>query len=108
MKTMSNSLERQDVINKMVEIVRRDAPWLWGFHPVGFSLHHAWYKNAKPNLMANNTLKYTRIEPRLRAEKRTAWNQPIWWPIALMLLLLIIVLLPAIVSYRRKETESIL
>jgi peptide/nickel transport system substrate-binding protein len=108
MKSMSNSPERQDVINKMVEIVRRDAPWLWGFHPVGFSLHHEWYKNAKPNLMANNTLKYKRIEPRLRTDNRAAWNQPIWWPVALIIILTIIILLPAIISYRRKEKEAIL
>ena len=108
MKSMSNNPERQVVIDKMVEIVRRDAPWLWGFHPVGFSLHHQWYKNAKPNLMANNTLKYKQIEPRLRTESRTLWNQPVWWPIALLFILTIILLLPAIISYRRKETESIL
>lgn len=108
MKSMSNSTERQDVIDKMVEIVRRDAPWLWGFHPVGFSLHHQWYKNAKPNLMANNTLKYKRIEPRLRTENRSLWNQPVWWPIALLIILAIILLLPAIISYRRKEKEAIL
>jgi peptide/nickel transport system substrate-binding protein len=108
MKSMSNSEERQDVINKMVEIARKDAPWIWGFHPVGFSLHHGWYKNAKPNLMANNTLKYKRIEPQVRSEKRSEWNQPIWWPIALIIFIMIVVLLPAIISYRRKETESIL
>jgi len=108
MKSMSNNTERQDVINKMIEIVRRDAPWLWGFHPVGFSLHHQWYKNAKPNLMANNKLKYKRIEPRLRTDSRSAWNQPIWWPIALLIFLTIILLIPAIISYRRKETKSIL
>tara|TARA_R110002072_G_scaffold204033_2_gene362075 strand:+ start:6293 stop:8488 length:2196 start_codon:yes stop_codon:yes gene_type:complete len=108
MKSMPNTLERQAVIDKMVEIVRRDAPWLWGFHPVGFSLHHQWNKNAKPNLMANNTLKYKRIEPRLRTESRMSWNQPVWWPIALIVIIAIILMLPAIVSYRRKETESIL
>ena len=107
MKSMNNSPERQEVINKMVEIVRKDAPWLWGYHPVGFSLHHAWYHNAKPNLMANNTLKYKRIEPKLRTEKRAEWNQPIWWPIALIILLVVLILLPAIISYRRKETEAI-
>ena len=108
MKSMSNGPERQAVIDKMVEVVRKDAPWLWGFHPVGFSLHHQWYKYAKPNLMANNTLKYKRIEPRLRTESRSLWNQPIWWPIALLIFLALILLLPAIISYRRKETESIL
>ena len=94
MKSMSNGPERQAVIDKMVEVVRKDAPWLWGFHPVGFSLHHQWYKKAKPNLMANNTLKYKRIEPRLRTESRSLWNQPIWWPIALLIFLALILLLP--------------
>ncbi len=108
MKSMSNSPERQDIINQMVEIVRKDAPWLWGYHPVGFSLHHDWYSNAKPNLMANNTLKYKRIKPKVRAEKRSEWNKPVWWPIALIVILMIVVLLPAIASYRRRETESIL
>lgn len=108
MKSMSNSTQRQDVIDKMVKIVRRDAPWLWGFHPVGFSLHHQWYKNGKPNLMANNTLKYKRIEPRIRTENRSLWNQPVWWPIALLIILATILLLPAIISYRRKEKEAIL
>ena len=107
MKSMDNSPERQAVIDQMVEIVRRDAPWLWGFHPVGFSLHHSWYKNAKPNLMANNTLKYKRITPELRARKQQQWNQPIWWPIVVIVLLLIVIVLPACFSYRRQETRSI-
>ena len=108
MKSMPNSPERQDVIDKMVEIARRDAPWIWGFHPVGFSLHHQWYKNAKPNLMANNKLKYKRIIPKIRKEKRAFWNQPIWWPITLLVFLTILLLLPAVFSYRRKEAESAL
>jgi len=108
MKSMSNSPERQEVINQMVDIVRKDAPWLWGFHPVGFSLHDGWYHNAKPNLMANNKLKYRRIEPQQRSEKRIAWNKPVWWPIALVVILVVAILLPGIISYRRREREVIL
>lgn len=108
MKSMSNSPKRQNVINDMVDIARKDAPWLWGFHPVGFSLHHGWYHNAKPNLMANNKLKYRRIEPNIRSDKRIAWNKPVWWPVAALLIFLILILLPAIISYRRRETESVL
>ncbi len=107
MKSMDNGPARQTIINDMVEIARRDAPWLWGFHPVGFTLHHGWYMNAKPNLMANNTLKYKRIEPLVRAERQQQWNQPVWWPVLVLILGLIMVLLPAIVSWRRKETRSI-
>ncbi len=107
MKSMDNGPERQVIIDDMVEIARHDAPWLWGFHPVGFTLHHGWYMNAKPNLMANNTLKYKRIEPQVRAERQQQWNQPVWWPVLVLVLGLIMVLLPAIVSWRRKETRSI-
>lgn len=107
MKSMPNNVERQEVINQMVEIVRRDSPWLWGMHPVGFSLHHGWYKNAKPNLMANNTLKYKRIDPVLRKEQRKDWNQPVWWPIALLFVIFILLLLPAIKSYKQRE-EAVL
>jgi ABC-type transport system substrate-binding protein len=107
MKSMKNTPDRQKLIDQIVELVRYDAPWLWGYHPVGFSLHHEWYKNAKPNLMANNTLKYKRINPELRKEKRVIWNNPIWWPVALVFITIVIILLPAFISYRRKENELI-
>ena len=107
MKSMKNTPDRQKLIDQIVELVRYDAPWLWGYHPVGLSLHHEWYKNAKPNLMANNTLKYKRIKPELRKEKRVIWNKPIWWPVALVFITMIIILLPAFISYRRKENELI-
>ena len=105
MKNMENDPDRQDIINRMVEIVRRDSPWVWGFHPIAFSLHHEWYKNARPNLMANNTLKYKRIDPALRNEKRRQWNQPVWWPAALGLVAFILLFIPAIITWRRKETR---
>ena len=108
MKSMKNSSDRKIIIDQMVELVRYDAPWLWGYHPVGFSLHHDWYRNAKPNLMANNTLKYKRIDPDLRSEKRSIWNQPIWWPIVLIIFIGTIILLPAFFLYRRKENEQII
>ncbi len=107
MKSMDNNAERQALINRMVELVRKDAPWLWGFHPIAFSLHHQWYKNAKPNLMANNTLKYKRIDPVLRNEKRQQWNRPLLWPVIVTALALILLLLPALIAYRRRERASI-
>ncbi len=103
MKNMDNSPERQRIIDEMVEIARRDAPWLWGLHPKQFVLSHAWYHNAKPNLMANNSLKYRRIDPELRAQKREEWNEPVIWPLWLVLLVLVVGTLPAIIAYVRKE-----
>ncbi len=108
MKTMNNTPERLALIKRMVEIVRRDGPWIWGFYPKQFVLYHSWYHNAKPNQMAHNTLMYRRIDPRLREQKRAEWNRPIIWPLALLLLLLVVSLIPAIVVYRRKERQPAL
>ncbi len=106
MKNMRNSPERQKVIDEMMEIVRRDAPWVWGMFPKAFSLHHAWYHNVKPNLMANNTLKYRRVDPQLRKQKRLAWNPPVLWPIGLLLALLMVSAIPAVVTWRRRERSA--
>lgn len=107
MKNLHNGPERQAVIDRMVDIVRRDGPWLWGYHPVGFSLYHAWYRNAKPNLMANNTLKYKRIDPELRFHSREEWNQPVLWPAGVLALVLVLSLIPAWRTYRRRDRERI-
>lgn len=102
MKNMENGPERQAIIDQMTEIARHDSPWLWGLHPKEFSLHHAWYKNAKPNLMAHNTLMYRRVDPQLRDRLRQAWNQPRLGPIATTGVVLLAALFPAYAAYRRK------
>lgn len=106
MKNMDNGPDRQAVIDHMLDIARRDAPWVWGFYPKSFALHHAWYLNSKPNLMANNTLKYKRIEPDLRARLRAEWNKPIVWPVVAFLVFLIVGILPALVMYLRRERST--
>jgi hypothetical protein len=47
-------------------------------------------------------LKYKRIDPQLRAEKRQQWNRPIVWPLVLVCVLLVASFVPAILIYRRK------
>ncbi len=108
MKDIPNGPERQAVIDRMVDIVRRDAPWLWGFHPKAFSLHHVWFHNVKPNLMANNILKYWRIDPVIRAQARDTWNKPVVWPLGLIAILVVVSVIPAWTSYRRRERSTAL
>lgn len=81
MKNMPNSPARQAIIDRMLEILRRDSPWLWGYHPKDYVLHHSWLHNSKPNKMANNNLKYLRIDAAQRDELRKQWNQPLLWPL---------------------------
>ena len=108
MKDMRNGDERLAIIEEMVTIARRDAPWAWGFHPKNFQLHHAWLHNVKPNLMANNTLKYERIDPGLRAEKRVRWNQPVVWPLVVLLGVVLALLVSGFVVQRRRERGTAL
>ena len=103
MKSMPNSTERQAIIDRMIDVLRQDAPWLWGFHPKDYALYHAWYSNLKPNKIAYNTLKYQRIDSALREQKRREWNPPLWWPLVLGALVLIAFALPAVIAWRRRE-----
>lgn len=108
MRNMDDGPARMDLIRQMHDILRRDTPWIFGYHPKSFSLHHAWYGNLKPNLMANNELKYQRIDPALRASRRAAWNRPIVWPFWLGMLALLLAVLPAWLAYRRRQRADAL
>ncbi|MDH4293058.1 MAG: ABC transporter substrate-binding protein, partial [Betaproteobacteria bacterium] len=106
MKHMANGAERQAIIDRMIAILRHDAPWVWSFFPKDYTLHHAWVHNGKPNQIANNGLKYQRLDPALRAVKRREWNPPVVWPLALVTALLVIGTLPAIAAFRRRERST--
>jgi len=67
---------------------------------------HSWVYNAKPNHMANNRLKYLRIDPIKRAKLRAAWNRPVIWPIGIIVGLLVVVTAPAVVAYRKRESRA--
>ncbi|MBL1432952.1 MAG: ABC transporter substrate-binding protein [Gammaproteobacteria bacterium] len=108
MKNLANGPERASVIKEMIDIARKDGPWLWGFHPKVFSLQHAWLKNTKPADVANNTLKYKRVDPVLRDARRAEWNSPILWPLYLIISLLAIVITPAFIAYKKRQRASAL
>jgi ABC-type transport system substrate-binding protein len=103
MKNMPNSAERQRIIDRMVEIARHDAPWLWGYHPKSYGLTHAWMLNGKPNNMARNNLKYLRVDVKKREAMRAAWNRPVVLPLVTIVALLVLSAVPAFVAYRRRE-----
>jgi ABC-type transport system substrate-binding protein len=106
MKNMYNGPERQAIIDRVVEIARRDAPWVWSLFPKDYTLNHEWVYNRKPNQMANNGLKYQRIDPGLRSERRREWNQPVLWPAFALLAAVGLSLVPAVRTYRRRERQT--
>jgi oligopeptide transport system substrate-binding protein len=103
MRAMENGPRRQAIIDRMLTILRHDAPWVWGFHPKDYTLRHAWLTNRKPSKVGHNTLKYQRIDAAARERLRAEWNRPVLWPLLLVALLLAAVAAPAIVGHRRRE-----
>lgn len=81
MKNMDNTPQRLVIIDKMQAILHQDSPWLWGYHPKKYVLRHGWLNNIKPNVMANNKLKYWRVNAPQRDQLRREWNQPLRWPL---------------------------
>ena len=102
MKDMDNGPARQAVIDQMVAIAREDAPWIYAFHPKSFGLRHGWVMNAKPNLMAQNLLKYRRIDPAARVAYQARWNRPVLWPLGPVVVALAALVWPAVAGYRRR------
>ena len=108
MKNMQNSLERKKIIDKMLQIIQNDCPWIWGFHPKSFSLSHQWVENVESNLMANNTLKYKKINNTLRENNIKMWNKPNFSLVYIFIIFIVIFIASILLMVRKKEKEKIL
>ncbi len=106
MESMKNDQRRLAIIHRMLAVVEQDAPMIWGYHPVAYGLYHEWYRNAKPMTIGGNTLKYTRIDPRLRAWLREAWNEPIFWPVVVFFAVLVLAALPAVIAAWTRQRRA--
>jgi len=104
MKTMKSSPKRLEIIKQMISIVQEDAPWVWGFHPKSLALHHAWLQNIiYPHAMSDDTLKYKRIDAKLRTQKQEEWNQPVILPLILLFLIPFLMAYPLYRAYQGRQ-----
>ncbi len=103
MKDMENGPARQAVIDQMLALVQHDAPWAFAHIGKSYALRHGWMASRTPNLMANNTLKYTDLDPAARVAYQQKWNRPVWWPLLAVLLGAVGVLTVAMRAWRRRE-----
>ena len=62
MRNMSDTPKRLRIIRKMVNILRRDVPWILSNLSKSYVLFHSWNKNAKLNMMGNDSLKFRKID----------------------------------------------
>jgi len=106
MKFLEDGPEKQQVIDQMIEITQKDAVWSFGYFPTSAAAYHQWISNGKPTQIIRNHIGYLRLDPALRSKKIAEWNQPVWWPMPLLLLLLVLAVLPAWAAWRRREQET--
>lgn len=107
MQLMENSPERAEIIDQMLDILHRDTPWATGFHGHSYALNNSWVKNTKPHGISKTTFKYRRLDTELRREKQQQWNQPVLWPLGLVLLITLIIAVPGYQAYKRRQTRVI-
>jgi len=95
--------EKQRLIDAMVRIVQRDAPWSFGFFPYSSGAYQSWVHNGKPSVMVRDMARYYRLDVPERVAKQEAWNRPIYWPLAAIVLLLAWGGWAVFASFRRRE-----
>ena len=106
-KTMQNSPLRLKKIREMIKILQNDAPWVWGVNPKSLVLYHSWFLNIVSNAMANNTLKYKKIDGKLRNRKIEEWNRPNIMPLIIFILFLISIGYFLYIAYKNRQSQKI-
>lgn len=103
MRGMTPSPERTRLIHELVDIAQKDAPMVWGYFPEAFLLTQSWNHNVIVSGMANNTLKYQRIDVEKRMAAQEKLNKPIFWPALLLLCVVIALIFPVWREYFKRE-----
>ena len=106
MRFLDDGPEKQKIIDRMVSILREDAPWSFGFNPYSGGAYHQWVHNAKPTQMVRDLLLYMRIDAATRSAMQRQWNQPVVWPLGLLAALAVLAVVPAWLGWRRKERAT--
>jgi len=107
MKDLDNTPERFALIGKMIEIIQKDAPMLFGWSQDYGGAYHQWVYNGKPSNIIRDQMSYLRIDPVLRRQKINEWNQAIWWPIWVIPFLIFVLVWPAYRVWSRRQNAKI-
>ena len=105
MKLLDDGPEKERLIARMVAIVQRDAPWMFGYFPMSGGAYQQWVGNAKPTQMVRNILQYMKIDPNC-GTARSMNGISIWWPLGVFALLLALAVWPSYRALKRRERQT--
>jgi ABC-type transport system substrate-binding protein len=103
MKALEDGPERQALIDRMVALVREDAPWTMGYFPYSSAATQRWVHNYKPAILVRDHGRYLRLDAADRVAALAQWNRPRWWPVAVLVAALLALVLLARAQLRRRE-----
>ena len=107
MKDLDDTDERKALIRQMVEIVQKDAVWLWGWTDEYSGAYNQWVFNGKPSNIIRDQLQYLRIDAALRVRLVEQWNRANPVPLLVFLALLVVAAWPAWLAWKRRQNATV-
>jgi oligopeptide transport system substrate-binding protein len=103
MRDRPNDAERLALIARMRALLAEERPWIELFHIESYVLVHGWLENVKPLGMSFPTEKYEDVDVAQRRRLRAEWNQPVLWPLWVLLGVGVLVVIPGVVTFFRER-----
>ena len=94
---------KQKLIDEMVDLLRKDAPWAFGYFPYSAGAYQQWVGDAKYGLFTNDRALYYKVDAPLRTRLQVEWNQPRYWPLVLLALAALLLAWIARRAFRARE-----
>jgi len=107
MRAMDNTPERLELIRKMRAIETEDCPLVYTYHDEDLLVNHQWVSNINPHGVANDLLKYRRVDGPTRAALQREWNQPNFWPAIALAVFIIAGSIPAASVVRQRRHRKV-
>jgi ABC-type transport system substrate-binding protein len=99
---------KQKLIDEMVDILRTDSPWAFGYFPYAAGAYQQWVRNAKYGIFTNDRALYYKIDAPLRTRLQAEWNRPRYWPMGLIALAALLLAWIARRGFNARERKTAL
>ncbi|HEU4622462.1 MAG TPA: ABC transporter substrate-binding protein, partial [Burkholderiaceae bacterium] len=106
MRDLPDGPRRQAVIDRMVDIARNDAVWMFGLFPGNTQITQPWVRNAKPTIIIRNHVSYLGVDPGARVAAIEQWNRARWWPLLLVMIAFAFIAIPAWRVLKRRDLAT--
>ncbi len=104
----TNPLKKQEITQKLYEILIHDAVWVWGTHSQNLFLSYQWVDlKAQNSAYFTGISKYFDLHPNMRLNAWKRYNQAKWHSLLWVGILLFVVFLPFIREWRNMNKRPV-